>query len=1584
MSEDHSLSSNIACGLFDAFNDMAAFVVSTDGIILSWNTGAERLLGLTSNEVIGQPLSRWMGLGHDGLESLCRARPVDLFVFNSNDRPVRVNVTVRHFGANFAVRATMVDDDLAMERRVLGAIRDAVVATDEHGVVTYWNEGATHLFGCTASQRVGRPLVERFPVEVRPTIESNIQELLSGVDWDGEFEDYRHDGQRVWIDARVRAVRDSDGKVIGVLGISHDITARKKAEQAETERQRFVKDVLNAMSARVCVVDVDGIVQDVNLTWQRPVDFGLPPSAAHPFSISNGGNYLESCQARGVDGALEREGIVSVLRGEVNYFDLEYPFGLGDKQRWFAVNVSPLGPPHGGAVVAHYDITLRKRTERAEQENRRRLQLALSVAQMGVWSLDLQSGQIKWSPEAHAVIGVVDFDGTVESWKKLIHPADLPIVDRSEKAITSGQQSISSRFRVVPPNGPVRWLENVARVYRDEQGQPSRVIGTVQDVTARVRDEQERAREIEGLRLLSEITDSLLSDQSPDHLTTTVFERIARYLDCDQFYHYQADAEGLRLIASAGISESLLKPFSRLKYGQNLCGEVARTRQTIYIENLASSTYDHAQGARGLGLRVYIGCPLMARGELIGTLALASTRRNQFSDHERGLIQSVSQSVATAMVRLWDAMELRERDSKFRAAIETTQDGFWALDQDGRIIDVNDAYLRLSGFARTDLLNRVFSELESAASMEPLHHRLAAIRQLGSDRFETEHRTRSGEVWPVEVTVTHWPTADHFYVFLRDITERNRVQNAIMGHNRVLAMIATGSELHHTLEEVVKLVESQLPGSMCSIHMKDDSGSHLRGMAGASLPAVYNQSVALVPIGPCIGSCGTAAYRGTPVSVADIANDPLWKDFKHLALPVGLRACVSVPIMASGNVPGHPRGTVLGTFAVYRSSPGPFDPITYEVISGTALAPEMTQRTKQSRQPVVAGAANLAGEAIERFLSERALRESEERFRNVLDFSSAVIYLKGPDSKPIFANHRAQQAFGLDQDRPHGTAIEQLDLRDQQVLVERTSHQAEIHATLPDGSSVTYVSVHFPLFHSDGRLYAVCCIATDVTDRRRTQEERDRLWAQSPDPLCVASLDGRLKQLNPAWAHRLGWADDDLLEHLILDFVHPSDVSFTQQTINRLALGEPIHGLENRFRCQDGSYRWFSWNCMPMLDSQSIYGFIRDVTEEKRLAEQVRQSQKMEAVGQLAGGVAHDFNNLLTVINGYSEMLLASVSNTDPRHEELEAIRDAGERAAALTAQLLAFSRKAIVEPKVVDLNAVVESSSRLLRRLIGEDIRLNIVLGAIPRVKIDPGHLEQVLMNLAVNARDAMPTGGRLTITTDTVQLSRSQLGDDTEMIPGRFARISVSDSGVGMTDDIRARVFEPFFTTKGPGKGTGLGLATVYGIAKQAGGTIVVESEPGRGSTFRVLLPAINGNIGTDETQVSPPPLRGSETVLLVEDEAEVRRLAKLSLEMRGYRVIEASCGSDAIQAVRNANGPIDLLVTDVVMPDIGGRQVADMVRAFQPNVRVLYVSGYTDDAIIRHGVETSEDAFVQKPFTPHTLALRVREVLNDTRRH
>jgi len=520
-------------------------------------------------------------------------------------------------------------------------------------------------------------------------------------------------------------------------------------------------------------------------------------------------------------------------------------------------------------------------------------------------------------------------------------------------------------------------------------------------------------------------------------------------------------------------------------------------------------------------------------------------------------------------------------------------------------------------------------------------------------------------------------------------------------------------------------------------------------------------------------------------------------------------------------------------------------------------------------------------------------------------------------------------------------------------------------------------------------------VALRRSERRlKTSEARFRaLIEKSADLILLTTADGLTTYISPAVESTLGYSSDHLVGQSAMVFCHPDDRNNIANVLKRL-VNVPSEILSVEFRAihSDGTTRWLEATGRNMLADPAVDGIVcnvRDVTERKeaeeslrKTEEQLRQAQKMEAIGNLASGVAHDFNNLLSVILGYSNMLAQDMTPSDPRRTDLKEIESAGKRAVDLTRQLLAFSRQQILQPKIASLNDILAGMERMLRRLIGEDIELTVVLAsALGKTKVDPGQIEQIVMNLAVNARDAMPQGGKLTLETANVELDAGYAENHVGALAGPHVMLAVTDTGVGMDKATQARMFEPFFTTKEKGKGTGLGLSTVFGIVQQSDGTVWAYSEPGKGTTFKVYFPRADPSLTTEHDSRPPAggPLTGTETILLVEDEESVRVLTRTILRRFGYHVIEAQSGGDALLVCEQHTATIHLLLTDVIMPRMSGRQLSERLRAIRPEMKVLYMSGYTDNTIVHHGVLDSDASFLQKPITPEALARKVREVLN-----
>jgi PAS domain S-box-containing protein len=640
----------------------------------------------------------------------------------------------------------------------------------------------------------------------------------------------------------------------------------------------------------------------------------------------------------------------------------------------------------------------------------------------------------------------------------------------------------------------------------------------------------------------------------------------------------------------------------------------------------------------------------------------------------------------------------------------------------------------------------------------------------------------------------------------------------------------------------------------------------------------------------------------------------------------------------------------------------------------------------------------VASDITERKRADEALRQSEERFRQIAETIEEVFWTSDPViSRMLYISPAYERIWG----RPCATLYENPksfldsihpDDRDRvvsvlQAQVKGEPFDHEYRIITPGGVMRWIWDRGFPVRDEAGRVIRYVGVAVDISARKRAEAERIRLVTaieQSAEAVVITNPSGEIEYVNPAFTRITGYSREEALgQNPRILKSERQDPAFYHQLWETILTGNPWSGeLINQRK--DKSLYTEQMSIAPVKGAQGeITHFIatkQDVTERRTMEAQLQQAAKMEAVGRLAGGVAHDFNNLLTVINGYSEILLGRLADDEKASPFLQEIFSAGERAAALTRQLLAFSRRQVLAPQVLDLNAVVLNLEKMLRRLIGEDVKLRTNLDPnLERVKADPGQIEQVIMNLAVNARDAMPMGGNLTLETSNVVLDEGYARNHPTVKPGPHVMLAVSDTGVGMSPQTQARIFEPFFTTKEIGIGTGLGLATVYGIVKQSGGSIWVYSEVGKGTAFKVYLPMASDS----QTEVAPlitakDPATGTETILVVEDEEGVRSLVRVALASGGYHVLEAKDAETAMALCADHSGPIHLLLTDVVMPQMSGPALAKRLIAIRHDIKVLYMSGYTDDAVVHHGVLSHDTPFIQKPFSPVALRKKVHEVL------
>jgi two-component system cell cycle sensor histidine kinase/response regulator CckA len=648
--------------------------------------------------------------------------------------------------------------------------------------------------------------------------------------------------------------------------------------------------------------------------------------------------------------------------------------------------------------------------------------------------------------------------------------------------------------------------------------------------------------------------------------------------------------------------------------------------------------------------------------------------------------------------------------------------------------------------------------------------------------------------------------------------------------------------------------------------------------------------------------------------------------------------------------------------------------------------------------PAIEGALARVRARDEKARAEEALRRSEANLRAIFNNSLQAFVLIDPDGTIQALNSTAVEWSARLLGRPLHEGAQVVDFVPEAVDAFRAAlageaRNAERCLEDTDGSELWLEISHAPVVDEEGSVIGVCLNARDISTRKRAEralresEARYRdLFDNASDLVCATDPSGRLLYVNRAWHQAIGLSGTKLGHSRFLEVVHPDSRERYEEVVRRALAGETLTHVELVLVTGSGTPITVEGNLSCTLENGRpvmLRGIYRDVTERRRVEDQLRRAERMQAAGRLAGGMAHEVNNMMTGVIGFSEFLLRSFAEDDARRGEVQEIIRAGTRASDVTRQLLAFTRQQLLHPEALDINGVVNGVEKMLRRSLGEDHDLELRLASgVGEIRADRGQLEQVLLNLTLNARDAMSSHGRVTIATGRATLDEvyAQAHAGIGIPPGEYVLLSVTDTGSGMTPEVQARIFEPFFTTKPVGQGTGLGLSTVYGIVKQSDGFIWCYTEPGRGSTFKIYLPQAGAQSVPMAPAAPPAELRGGkETILVVEDEDVVRSLACRGLREQGYTVLEARHGREALDRLAEGRHAVDLVISDVVMPELGGRELGFRLAAVRPELPILYMSGYTGDDVIQRGLLEPGVPFQQKPFTPEGLARKVREMLD-----
>jgi PAS domain S-box-containing protein len=922
---------------------------------------------------------------------------------------------------------------------------------------------------------------------------------------------------------------------------------------------------------------------------------------------------------------------------------------------------------------------------------------------------------------------------------------------------------------------------------------------------------------------------------------------------------------------------------------------------------------------------------------------------------------------------------------RYRVLFERSAVGVFRSDLSGRVLDCNPALALIVGEEAGAVLGRRATDFCWSAS-----DRDALLRQLVRDGFVNgaEMRLRRADgraVWALVSVHLAEGEPDVIEGMVLDVSDRKRAEVRIVQLNRLHAVLS------HVGQSIVRNAEREaLLADVCRIAVQH--GGFL--MAWFGVPDESGRLI--VPVARHGHEDGHPACVRLPVSASDgnaqcVCNDlsdsrdGAWREE---AVRRGYGSCAAFPV----NV----RNRLAGILGLCAAEPGFFDHQTVgllRVVAGDlAFALESMEREADRRRS--------EQERARLYLSEQAARaraRADARFRDLLEAAPDAILECDAAGRILVANPAAERLFGYSREELLAARIE--DLVPERFRCAHAAHVSsyfaeprrqaidvgrDLTARRKDGAEFPVEISLSPVQAEQGGL--VTCIVRDVTARKRGEDalrESDRrirsILESITDGFFAVDREWRFTYLNGRAEQIVGRTRDELLGRCLWDEFPALAGTAFEQDLRRADAAQ--QALE--FSAPYAPLKlWLDVHVYPSENGLSVY--FQDITTRTLLAEQSGQSQRLEALGRLAGEVAHDFNNLLTIIGGYSEMILESAGkNQTALRRDAGIVVEAAGRASALTRQLLAFSRRQVVQPKVLDLNRLISKMSKMLQRMMREDIELRLTLRAEPaRISADPGQIEQVVMNLAVNARDAMPQGGALSIATASREVA-GETETAPRLAPGSYVVLTVTDTGTGLTEEARSHLFEPFFTTKPRGKGTGLGLAAVYGIIKQSGGEIWVDSEPGKGARFEAYFPRATKTPQSKSaaSAASRGRRRGNETILLVEDETEVRKLARGMLARLGYNVLEAAGPAEALAIWQTAHHSVDLLLTDVIMPQMSGRELAERLVESRPGLKVLYMTGYTEEVIRQRGVQAGKAALLQKPFSREALGARVRAILDST---
>ncbi len=1404
-----------------------------------------------------------------------------------------------------------------------------------------------------------------------------------------------------------------------LLCVVRDITERKRMEEESERRRLFLESVLAYAPDAIIALDPQA----------RVVEWGAGAEALFGYTRDEAlGRHIDDLVA-GPDPGIREEALgltEQLLRGE--------PVATREIVRFrkdgSPVTVIAAGAPivaEGkviGLVAVYTDITERKRMEDALRESERRYQILAEMAPVGIFRTDAQGKTTYVNPRWCEISGSTAQDALGNGWLQAVHPEDRPrILSGWREAVREGATS-PAEYRFVRPDGTVAWVMGRAVPETDAQGNVVGYVGTITDITERKQAEEALRRRADELAALNRLGMALAETLDLPRIYDIARQCVAELVDAPAFGISLYDAETRTLRAEFMWSDGVALDATQFPPlpmppddSQPFRGRAKAilTAQPEVVESLPDAVAQAAHKAHLIGppgdnrqplSAAYV--PMVVEGKVIGLLEAQSYRANAYGEREIALLQPVANQIGLAIQNARLFRQAQERAAELERSLEElerAQEALMASEATlrsifnaapigmGMVVDrvllqVNKSLCEMLGYSPEELVGQSARILYATEEefQRVGREKYAQIRMRGVGTVETQFRCKDGtlrDFWLSSAAIDPSDLSKGVTFTAMDITERKRAEQALRESEeryRKLLRLAPVAIAVHSEGKIV---------------FTNPAGARLLGaeseeqIVGRSITQIVHPD--RVPAAQDRIRRMLAGEQGLyPVEDVYVRLDGTPVDVEVMAAPLLYKGKPAVQVIVTDITERKRAERALLTYSAILEAVGFASQVFLKSLDWEEEIDRVLSRLGQagdvSRVYVFE---NVPGPDGEIFTSQR--------YEWVRDGVTPQIDNPVLQNLPLRTNGfsrwvemlgSGQPVFGKVRDFPERErpALESQDILSLAVVPIFVSGQWWGFLGVDEcRTEREWQPVEIEALRMAANLLGVAIERRRAEQALRESEQRYRsLVNLSPDGIWV-HRHGEVLFANAAAIAMFGAESlEDLIGRQTLDFVAPEYREIVWERIKRgQEQREPAPLMEEKLLRMDGTEFYADVCAVPTEwgGEPAVQVIIRDSTARKQMEERLLQAQKMEMVGRLAGGIAHDFNNILTAITGYATFALESLPPGDPVRDDVQQVLNSAHRAANLTRQLLAFSRRQMIEQRTINLNDLILNLDKMLRRLIGEDVELVVIPGeGLAQVKADPGQIEQVIVNLAVNARDAMPHGGKLVIETANVSLDEKFVRQHPGAEMGNYVKLAITDTGVGMSDEVKAHLFEPFFTTKEPGKGTGLGLATVYGIVKQHGGNIYAYSEQGRGTTFTIYLPAVEAEAERlprrDEAGFVP---RGTETVLVVEDEVMVRAIVTRTLAEQGYRVLEAADGNEALRLAREYAGEIHLLLTDVVMPQMGGRELRDRFALMRPRAKTLFVSGYTDNAIAHRGILEPGIAFLQKPFTAAALARKVREVLD-----